>query len=82
MARNAVPVMKASFVVAMVWKKFILSIEATVSSITFPSRSPEWRAIDVVRRSVTLSTTVHTNNPIIEKSYAPTRREGPMLVFR
>jgi len=64
----AVPMMNPSFVVAIVWKKLSFITDDMPKSKTFPSLSPSRNAIDVVRRSVTLKTTVQENRASKENS--------------
>jgi len=64
----AVPMMNPSFVVAIVWKKLNLITDDMPKSKTFPSLSPSRNAMDVVRRSVTLKTTVQENRASKENS--------------
>ncbi len=80
-ARRAVPEMNPNFVAAIASKNVNLKNDATPRSIMFPSLNPEFKAIDVVSRSVTLRMTVQANRAITENSYAETRL-GTLPVFR
>jgi hypothetical protein len=65
---TAVPMMNPSFVVAIAWKKLNRIADAMPKSKTFPSLSPSRNAMEVVRRSVTLNTTVQENRASSENS--------------